>query len=101
MVDIFCKEKGIKAAWIPKLLDSKNKCNIIINNYLAKQGLNFKLLLKMNFRQDIRMSLLVDIFSTLLKKLTFLQGLKFITILLKLLNYSPLYYEIKNLKNRM
>ena len=35
MANIFCKEKAIKAAWIPKLLDSKNKCNIIINNYLA------------------------------------------------------------------
>ena len=58
MVDIFCKEK---AAWITKLLDSKNKCNIIINNYLAKQGLNFKLMLRMNFRQENQFSALACI----------------------------------------
>ena len=61
MVDIFCKEKAIKAVWIPKLLGSKNKCNIIIHNYLVKQGLNFKLLLRINFRQENQFSALACI----------------------------------------
>ena len=56
VVDMFCKERAIKAAWIPKLLDSKNKCSIVINNYLTKQGLNYQLLLKMNFRKEDQLS---------------------------------------------
>ena len=51
LVDIFCKEQALKASWIPKLLDRKNKCRSILDYYLNKQGLTFELMLQMTFRQ--------------------------------------------------
>ena len=51
VVDIFSKEKSLKASWIPKLLDNDNKCCIILDYFLQKKNFNYEILLKTNFRK--------------------------------------------------
>ena len=58
VVDIFSKEKSLKASWIPKLLDNDNKCRIILDYFLQKKNFNYEILLKTNFRKKTQCDVL-------------------------------------------
>ncbi len=47
MLDIFCKNKALKASWVPRLINGSIN-SIFINSYLNKLGINLKFLFKCN-----------------------------------------------------
>ena len=49
MMDIFSKEKALKASWIPRLID-ESKTAKIFQIHLPKCEIPLHILLKMNFR---------------------------------------------------
>ena len=51
IVDIFSKERALKASWVPKLLERNGKNRLFLDHVLEMQNLTFELMLKMNFRK--------------------------------------------------
>ena len=60
IVDIYSKERALKASWIPRLLERDSK-NRIVDHVLERQNLTFELVLKMNFRKFDQFCVLLKI----------------------------------------
>ena len=69
VVNMFSKEKSLKASWIPKILDTNNKCHVISDYFLQKQNINCEILFKTNFHKKTQFDVvlqLLDFYSNLL-----------------------------------